>query len=243
MIKDGIIINKKSPNGDDSFYRKLNTDNDNINPSQLPSATNTPSRFLSDTFTPPQDNTQTPVTDKIKNVLQSEDISKLEAQFSALKSYVMCETSALVQKTEQILESVNTTLNNLKQNDNRNTDMLEKNISFLQQELRLRHELIKSLMDTPAMVLETISKQNQFKKPDRNLNNVLQHHHENYIEKVDHASQHEQRNIQEQLFNLDQKPQWLTVQRSNTRKIIVNLKKKNIIKLEKSKLRKYTLET
>ena len=65
MIKDGIIINKKSPNGYDSFYRKVNTNNDNINPGQQPSATNTQSRFLSDTFTLPQDNIKTPVVDKI----------------------------------------------------------------------------------------------------------------------------------------------------------------------------------
>ena len=51
----------------------------------------------------------------------------------------------------------------LKQNDNRDIDMLENNISFLQQELRSKKELIKSLMDTQTMVLETISKQNQFK--------------------------------------------------------------------------------
>ena len=109
MIKDGIISNKKSPNEYDSFYRKLSTDNDNINPSQQPSAINTPSHFLSDTFTPPQNNIKTPVIDKIKNVKQSED-AKLEAQFSALKSYVICGISALVQKIEQISES----LNNLK---------------------------------------------------------------------------------------------------------------------------------
>ena len=86
MIKDGIIINKKSPNRYDSFYRKLSTDNDNINPSQQPSATNTPSCFLNDTFTPPQDNMQTPVIDKIRSVQQSEDVSKIEGQFSGLKS-------------------------------------------------------------------------------------------------------------------------------------------------------------
>ena len=202
MIKDGIIINKKSSNGYDSFYRKLSTDNDNINPSQQPSAANTPSRFLNDTFTPPQDNIKTPVIEKIKNVQQSED-AKLEAQFSALKSYVICEISTLVNKIEQISES----LNNLKQNDNRNTDMLEYNISFLQQELRSKDELIKSIMDTQTMVLETISKQNQIKGPDENLSNVLQHHHKNYIEKVHHTSQYEQRYIQEQHFNLEQKPQ------------------------------------
>ena len=84
MIKDGRY---------DSFYRKLSSDNDNINPSQRPSATNTPFRFLNDTFTPPQDNIQTPVIDKIS-------------------------------------KSVDTTLNNLKQNDNRNTDMLENIFCF-----------------------------------------------------------------------------------------------------------------
>ena len=68
----------------------------------------------------------------------------------------MCEISALVQKIEQISESFNTTLNNLKQNDNSNTDMLENNISFLQQELRSKDELMKSLMDTQGMVLEMV---------------------------------------------------------------------------------------
>ena len=73
IIRDGVIRNKKLPNGYDSFYRKLSTDNDNIKPSQQLSEANTPSRFLRDTFTPPQDNMQTPVIDKIKNVQQSED--------------------------------------------------------------------------------------------------------------------------------------------------------------------------
>lgn len=126
IIKDGTIINKKSPNRYDSFYRKLSTDNDNMNPSQQPSATNNQFRFLSERFKSPQDNIQTPVIDKIKNERQSEDVSKLEAQFSALKSYIMCEISPSVQEIEQISESVNTTLSNLKQNDNRNTVMLQK---------------------------------------------------------------------------------------------------------------------
>ena len=55
----------------------------------------------------------------------------------------------------------------LKQNDNRDIDMLENNISFLQQELRSKKELIKSLM-----VLETISKQNQFKAKKMYIGNL-----------------------------------------------------------------------
>ena len=156
MVKDGIILNKKSPNGYDSFYRKLSTDNDNINPRQQPSVTNTPFRFLNDTCMPPQDNIQNPVIGKIRNVQQSEDVSKLEAKFSALKSYVMCRISILVQKIEQISENASTMLSNLKQNDNRNTVMLEKNNSFLQKELRSKDGLIKSLMNTETIVLETI---------------------------------------------------------------------------------------
>ena len=113
----------------------------------------------------------------------------------------MCEISTLAQKIEQISENFNTTLNNLKQNDDRNADMVEYNISFLQQELRSKDELMKSLMNTQTMVLETISKQNQFKKPDKNLSHVLQHQHKNYIEKVHHTWQHEQH------FNLEQKAQ------------------------------------
>ena len=113
MIKDGIIINQKSPNGYDLFYKKLSTDNDNINPTQKRSATNTPPRFLSDSFTPPQDHIKTHVIDKKNTVQQSEDV-ELKAQFFVLKSYVMCEISALVQKIEEISESVKTTLNNLK---------------------------------------------------------------------------------------------------------------------------------
>ena len=85
----------------------------------------------------------------------------------------MCEASALAQRIEQILENFNTTLNNLKQNDDRNTNMVENNISFLQQELWSKYTLIKSLMDTQTMFLETISKQNQFEKPGKNLSNVL----------------------------------------------------------------------
>ena len=53
------------------------------------------------------------------------------------------------------------------------------------------------------MVIETISKQNQFKKPDKNLSNVLQHQYKNSIEKVHNTSQNEQQNIHEQQLNLE----------------------------------------
>ena len=138
---------------------------------------------------------------------ESEDVSKPQAQISALKNCVICEISILVQSVEQILESVNTAFSNLKQDDDKNTVMLEKSISFLQQELRSKDEIIKSLMDTQTMVLETISKQNQFKKEDKNLSDVPSHHHKNYMKKIHHTSQHEKPNIQEEHFHLEQEPQ------------------------------------
>ena len=49
------------------------------------------------------------------------DLSKTEAQFSKLKSYVLVEISALGSKMEQISNSVNTALKKLKSKDNRNT--------------------------------------------------------------------------------------------------------------------------
>ena len=54
----------------------------------------------------------------------------------------MCEISALAQKIEQISKNFNTTL---KKNDDRDTNMVENNVSFLPQELRSKDELIKSL--------------------------------------------------------------------------------------------------
>ena len=49
------------------------------------------------------------------------DLSKIEAQFSNIKSYVLGEISALGNKIEQISNSVNTALKKLKSKDNKNT--------------------------------------------------------------------------------------------------------------------------
>ena len=81
--------------------------------------------------------------------------------------------------------------------------MLGKNVYFLQQKLPSKEELIKPLIDNQTMVIETISKQNQFKKPDKNLRNVVQYQHKNSIEKVHNTSQNEQQNIHEQQLNLE----------------------------------------
>ena len=98
----------------------------------------------------------------------------------------MCEISALAQKIEQISKNFNTTLNNLKQNDDRNNNMVENNFSFLQQELRPKDELIKSLMDTQTVVKLFENKTN-LRNQIKNLSKFLQHQHKNYIENVHHT--------------------------------------------------------
>ena len=90
--------------------------------------------------------------------------------FLRSNSYVMCEICALVQKIEQNPERFNTTLNNLKQNDNRNTDMLRKKSVFHSKNYQRRTSKIDNGYSN--MILKIISKQNQFKRPDTNLTNV-----------------------------------------------------------------------
>ena len=70
----------------------------------------------------------------------------------------MWETSALGHKIEEILNSVNTAQKHEKQRKQKywDTDILEK-----------KHELIKSLMKTETMILETISKQPQTGKSNQ----------------------------------------------------------------------------
>ena len=61
----------------------------------------------------------------------------------------MCEISTSGKKIEEIWNSANTALNDLKHNENSNTDALEKRITFfLQQELQSINEPVRWLRDT-----------------------------------------------------------------------------------------------
>ena len=59
------------------------------------------------------------------------DILKVEAQLSALKSYVNCELSILRNQIESFTKDTKISLDH----ENRNIDALHKNIAFLQNEL------------------------------------------------------------------------------------------------------------
>ena len=76
---------------------------------------------------------------------------KVEAQLSALKSYVNCELSILRNQIESFTEHTKMSLSH----ENRNIDALYKNIAFLQHELTEKNKQIKSLMETQTAVLDT----------------------------------------------------------------------------------------
>ena len=78
---------------------------------------------------------------------------KIEGQLIAMKSYIECETSNIDKKIKSLYECFNGVKETKKSNLN-----ASKNITFLQNELIRKDELIKTLLDTQTSILETVSK-------------------------------------------------------------------------------------
>ena len=105
------IVNEKSPNWYDSFYRKLSNDNGNPNQNQQHIYIDTSSKSISNTFAPPKDDILSPVTgNQMEEHEHNKDLSKMEAQFSNLKNSILCDMSALGHKVAELSNSVNTAL-------------------------------------------------------------------------------------------------------------------------------------
>ena len=71
---------------------------------------------------------QTPTLKKslsYENLGATQDIRNIRAQFSGLKSYVMCEFSSLNQKISLLSENLEKAVNDMKA-QNRNVDLLHK---------------------------------------------------------------------------------------------------------------------
>ena len=81
---------------------------------------------------------------------------KIEALITALKSYVSCEISMINAKLTSFSEHINKTISNLNHRENKHLESLHDNISFLQKEFFLKNEIIKSLAETQAGMLDTI---------------------------------------------------------------------------------------
>ena len=167
-MKDNLIINKKTTSGFDSFIRNdapLNEENmpnviiDNsqdkneviIDESVTPCQP-TP-QLHNDIDTPPLQNSFTPAKEPESDM----STVKIESLITALKSYVSCEISMIHDKLTSFCEHINKKLSNSNHREDKHLESLQDNISFLQKELLMKNEIIKSLTETQTVVLGTIS--------------------------------------------------------------------------------------
>ena len=232
LIKQNIIINKKSINGRDSFRRnaldvcsttdensgidstwqqheKGHKDNNKPNSSlQQPApsfnetdintlcscqqlapeiTTDTTSLNTTTEITPTVPNDiQTPITannlNETSNFTQK-FILKIEAQLSLLKTYVDCELSTLTSKIDAFLDSLKTALANLQKRESNyaNTDLLQQNITSLENELKSKDRIIQLLLETHNALTNSLSNL-KAKQPESTIN--LSNSNNDNIEKI-----------------------------------------------------------
>ena len=85
-------------------------------------------------------------------------ICKLKAKVYTIKSYVNCEVSILTSKNESISNDFEKTINTLQGKEKSNIEILQQNMTFLQNELLSKNEIRKSLMEIQSSVLYTMPK-------------------------------------------------------------------------------------
>ena len=85
-------------------------------------------------------------------------ISKLEAQLYAIKSYVNCEVSILTNKIESISNDFEKRINTLLGKEKSKLEILQQNMTLLQNELLSKNEIIKSLIEIQSSILYTMPK-------------------------------------------------------------------------------------
>ena len=101
-------------------------------------------------------NINTPnLNDLMEKLPLSQNNWKVEAQVTALKSYVKCGISSINNKIESLFEC----LNKISSNEKKTLEILQENISFLQKELTSKDEIIKALIEKQTSILESVSNQ------------------------------------------------------------------------------------
>ena len=86
-------------------------------------------------------------------VTENQDMEKIEAQLIAIKIYINCEIFNIDQKIKSLYEC----FNGVKETETSN-EVLQKNDTFLQNELIRKNEVIKLFFETETFILETVSK-------------------------------------------------------------------------------------
>ena len=201
MLEKNIIINKKSAYGD-SFRKTAEkseeNENENIesmvenqNEDQTESENNRkelhkPAEDINLCAHTPSINqiSDTPLMKENVNLLKSKDITRkedhqirtLEPQLAALKSHLKCEITNVNSKIETISNVLDTKLR--ESNDqNQNIVQMRENIKFFQTELKEKNEFIKTLMETQAAALDSLTIANQ-QHHKQNLNKTPPKHPE-----------------------------------------------------------------
>ena len=83
-------------------------------------------------------------------------ISKIEAQLTALKSYVNCKISSLHWKIESVSQSLHNTLKVFQERETKTNEMLHQNTTFIRNEVSTKNEIMKSFTSTQTTILEAI---------------------------------------------------------------------------------------
>ena len=171
MINKKLIYNKKTDQGLDSLYENTEIDGETpLDLSYLSESKNSNnfeentfcnlSQILSQQFIPQAKDLETPL-DKIELITRDKITIekftlKFEAKTSALKNYIDSEFS----EVNKMINSVSENMNQLsKMFDTIQKDrslQLNENIEFLKNELKSKDEMIKSLIETQTLVLETV---------------------------------------------------------------------------------------
>ena len=156
LMKENLIINKKTPSGFDSFFRKnaplneetmssvtvdKNQDKNEVILDQSVTFCHPTPQVHNDTDTPLSQNTFTPAKKPESDMLTV----KIEALITALKSYVSCEISMINAKLTSFSEQIKKIISNLNHREDKHLESLQDYISFLQEELLMKNEVTESL--------------------------------------------------------------------------------------------------
>ena len=135
---------------------------------------------------------------------------KIEAQLSALKSYVDCELSTLTSKIDAFSDSLKHALANLQKRESNcaNTDLLQQSIASLENELRSKDKIIQSLLETQNTLTNSLSTL-KAKQPERiiNLSEHQQQQHQKYHHQYHHYHHHHHHHHQQHQKHQQQQSQ------------------------------------
>ena len=109
------------------------------------------------------------MTNDSNNPTPRNNVWKYETKISALKIYVQCKLSTLYNKINRFMETFNKTISNF---ETKPHQILQGNIEFLQNELRPKDEIIKTLMEMQTAVLENLP----LSKPPQQTDNNTSFH-------------------------------------------------------------------